>query len=64
MQTIAKKYQAYKRGTIQQLKPFFDAGLVTVSEIERIATKSANDFVQKEFEAEIAWEKFSNEGVK
>lgn len=45
MQSIEQKFDAYKRGTIQQLKPFFEQGLVTVSEVEMIAKNSARDHV-------------------
>ena len=45
MQTIAQRYEAYKRGTIHQLKPFFEQGLVTITELENIAKNSARQFV-------------------
>ena len=48
MTNIAQKAKAYKRGTIQQLKPFFDMGLITPTELEFIANGAMANFYKEE----------------
>lgn len=47
MQSIEQKARAYKRGTINQLKPFLVNGLVTASEIEFIASGAMIKFLEE-----------------
>lgn len=37
MQSLEQKVKKYKRGTIEQFKPFFNKGQITAWEIEFIA---------------------------
>lgn len=47
MQNIAQKVKAYKRGTINQLKPFFMSGLLTTDELEFIANGAMIKFLEE-----------------
>lgn len=47
MQNITQKARAYKRGVINQFKPFFMSGQLTAQELEFIANGAMTDFYKE-----------------